>query len=313
VRSSLRALRLAGVTDRPEAPAPAPSPVDGWRVGEILLAGTLASALIGAAWLLPHSPVALWRADAVLALQGPLAATLAYDDIARNTPFPGMREIALHRSASLWAADLNDPLQARRRLERIIDSSAPVARRADAMDRLAEIALSAGDLEEAARASYEAWRLDPKGPRAADRLIRAARLRQETGNTTGAQGLWERVARSFPAHAAEAWISQAELVLAEGRPKSALLLYQQALTEEAPAPLVEAAHLGAASCLERIGDADQAIIELRMAGLPEKALADRITSLEKQARSERFAKDAPKPVDVKNRPPPGRRPTPPRR
>lgn len=312
MRSSLRALRLSEAPETPVLPRVAPSPIDGWRLGEIVLAGALAGAAVSAGWLLPQSPIALWRADAVLALYGPLAATEAYDDVARFTPFQRLRELALLRSASLWAADLGDPLQASRRLDRIIDSSLPVERRADASERLAEIALSAGDLDRAARAFQEAWRLDPKGARAADRLIRAARLRMEGGEHTAAQGLWERVARSFPAFAAEAWISQAEMVLAEGRPKSALLLYQQALTEEANPALVEAAHLGAASCLERIGDATAAVAELRLAGLPEAALADRIASLEKQAKAERFAEDAPTASDVANRPKARPRRTPPR-
>lgn len=237
---------------------------------------------LAVAWFSPWSPFALSRADVLLGEGRTSEALTHYDAISRGNPIPWLRHQALRRAAVLWAVDGSSPSEAKARLERLAESGAPLAVRAQALEDLGRVLM--GDLDRPADASdafLAAYRLDKDDERAGDRLVEAARSRAADGDLDAAHLLWDRVARRFPAHRALARVSQAGILLGKGQVERALRAFQEAVEHSDDDNLQHVARLGAATCMERLGDLDAAIVEIVSSDLPEdveEELVDGIVS-----------------------------------
>jgi tetratricopeptide (TPR) repeat protein len=243
--------------------------------------GALAVATL---WWSPVSPIALERADA-LAATDPREAVRHYERVGRWHPLAAVRVTADLRAATLAAVDLHDASTAREHLRRVAEArGVPPADKAAALERLAQLAWgpldSPGDAADALQLAVE---LDPDGPDAERRLVLAARARTESGDVGAALKAWDRVARRSAAYKPLARVSAGSLLLGDGDPGSAISAFEEALALTDDPDVVQVALLGAATCKERLGDAQGALDDLTQADLPGRVGLERQRRLEDRA------------------------------
>jgi tetratricopeptide (TPR) repeat protein len=233
---------------------------------------------IGFVGFSPASPVALQLADAAAGRGAMDRAVAQYDAIAHQHPSRRVRERAMWRAGMLLAVDLRDPEAARRRFRRLtLDERA--TRRAEAYEQIGRIFLDQEHRPAAAAESFaDAWRVAPTSPDAAGRLVRAARAWADAGEVEQAERLWIRVGREYPELTATSLVARADLRLARDEATSALRLYRRA-QELGDGDAATVARLGAAACLQRLGNLDEALAEVDAADLPEDVRAARTDRL----------------------------------
>jgi TolA-binding protein len=232
------------------------------------------SALVVVLWFSPVSPVAIGRADALLGQGDALAAAQAYDRVAKQNPWRRLRQEALYKGALVYALELRDSEGSRDRLMRLVRQG-DTRRAAEAWQAIGHLRLDEGDIRAAAQAFENAWAVDPAAPVAADRLELCARSRAEGGQTMAADRIWQRVEQEYPERSATALLARGEMRLAEGDVEGALDLYQRAEKAAADGDVAVVARLGAATCLERMGDLDQALVAIDSLDLPDELLEAR--------------------------------------
>jgi len=241
----------------------------GWVLGAL---GLLA--LVVVFWWSPVSPVAIGQADALLGQGDASAAAQAYDRVAAHSPWRRVRQEALYKGALVYALELRDAEGSRERLTRLVRSG-QTHRTADAWQAIGHLRLDQGDMRAAAQAFENAWAADSASPRAVDRLELCARARAEGGQILAAERIWKRVERDYVERSATALLARAELRLAEGDADGALALYQRAEKAAVDLNVASVARLGAATCLERMGDLDQALAAIDSLDLPDELLEAR--------------------------------------
>lgn len=244
-----------------------------------IVAAATALAAAAALWVVPGSPVTLWRADAAVGASNPVAAVALYDDVGEHGWTTPLRRDALRRSALLLASDLGRPREARRRLEALIEVESDVAERAALRERIGHLHRLERDHESAAEDFLASHGTAPRHPRAAERLILAGRSFTEAGQNEVAGRVWERLAEAFPTRVATARLAQARLALATGDAQAALALFDDARMAARQPGELAAARLGVATSLERLGDLDEAIAEIDAADLPSGVRDRRMNAL----------------------------------
>ncbi|MEO0602314.1 MAG: tetratricopeptide repeat protein [Myxococcota bacterium] len=227
------------------------------------------------AWVHPASPVALGWGDLAVGRGRPQIAVRAYDAVGHRHPFASVRAEAFLRSARVWAVELGDPDEARIRYEWALPLPMSDVDRADMLEHLAVLLDDVGRHRDAAQRFREARDLDPASPRAATRLVRAAGAAARGGDRATAERTWRRLADEHPVAAGRAFLGRANLELAAGRTVKALRHYERALERSFDPAVSATAQLGIATCLERLGDLEQAIRELDEADLPRSILEAR--------------------------------------
>lgn len=237
-----------------------------WAVGLVVLAVVL--------WLSPASPTALGRADAMAGRGDVASAANAYDAVALHSPFARQREEALYRGALVYAMDLSDTQTARTRLQQLAQMGRP-ERAAVAWEQIGHLAMDDGHPREAAVAFRKAWEIDRNAARAPDRLELAARARSVVGDPVATERAWLTLEREVPERRARGLMARAEQRLASGDAEGALTLYEDAVRTALDPDMAAVARLGAATCLERMGDLDQAIVAIDGAELPDGVLRTR--------------------------------------
>jgi tetratricopeptide (TPR) repeat protein len=247
--------------------------VGGWCAGIGLTATLL--------WLTPLSPTALGHADAALGVGSPETAAARYDRVAAVNPFPWVRQEALYRGAMVRAVDLDEPALARQRLQRLAEYDLPPARMAEVQETIGQLLRDRESRPaDAARAFLAAYEAAPDDQRAPIRLMAAARARGEAGEHESAAELWAKVAKAWPERAGEADLARGELALAAGDPKTALAYFEAAQPELHASDQIAMARLGAATCLERLGDLEGALAEFDgVADVPPDIVKSRTESL----------------------------------
>jgi tetratricopeptide (TPR) repeat protein len=274
LRATIRTMdwQRRGVLDLVRVLAPSALPrLWGWSAVVLIAAG--------AAWTSPVSPVALWRADVMLGQGRPFAAAGIYDAVSRSNPMPGLRAQALERSALTWAVELGLPGEAARRLETRLQQPMSASDRADLLERLGALLVDAGRPADAAVRLREAHDLDPSAPAAGLRLTRSARAALQAGDLALADATWRRLGRLHPELLARAELGRANIALHKNQPEDALALYESAVDHAFDPDVVAVARLGAATCLERLGDLEQALAELDEAELPPDVYSSRSEQL----------------------------------
>ena len=225
-------------------------------------------ALVAALWVVPGSPVTLWRADAALGASDGARALALYDDVAAWGWTSDLQRSALRRGAALLATELARPAEARARLERLLALEAEPAVQAELHERIAHLWAATHDLELATRSFVASVQAAPRHPRAADRLVLAGRTASEAGRMELAGHLWDRLADHYPSHLATARLAQGRAAIAADDATLALRLFDEALAAAQSPDQRAAARLGIATSLERLGNLDEAIAELDSADIP---------------------------------------------
>lgn len=237
-------------------------------------------------WTTPMSPAALGRADAALGLGDPRQAAERYDAVAAFNLMPSIREEALYRASMVYAVDLRDPVEARKRLERLLRKSPEGERLAEVYDTIGHLAIEVERRPDAAaRAFLGAYEAAPRHPRGAERLTAAARARGEAGDTEGAADLWDLAQKRFPELRTQALLAHGELRLSVGDAEGALPLYILATESAQEAGQKAVARLGAAACMERLGNLEGAISELDASDLPSEVRITRTGRLRARLRA----------------------------
>ncbi|MEN0068147.1 MAG: tetratricopeptide repeat protein [Myxococcota bacterium] len=250
-------------------------------MGQVAAVGLgLTTALTAALlWLHPASPTALAWGDLAVGRGRPQIAVRAYDQVAHRHPYPEVRAKALLRSARVWAVELGNSDEARLRYEWALPLPLPTHERAAMLDHLAQILDDAGRHRDAAQRFREACDLDPDSPNAVTRLVRAARAAARGGDRATADRTWRRLAETHPQAAGRAWLGRANLELEQGHTVGALRFYERAVDHGVEASVTAVARLGIATCLERLGDLDEAIGQLDEADLPRSIREHRESSI----------------------------------
>jgi tetratricopeptide (TPR) repeat protein len=215
--------------------------------------------------------------------RGPEDALAHYDRVSQASPFEDLQRAALWRAATVASVDLGDAADARLRLRRIARTFPDQA--AEAHEQIGDLWRDEGRQPvKAAEAYLRAHRAAPADASAARRLMKAARARSDAGQLSVSRTLWERAATEYPGARIEALLGLAEAQLAAGDAQAALTTYEEAEGLTADGTLGSYARLGAAACLERLGNLDGALAELDLADLPEDVfLPRRQAMMERQA------------------------------
>ena len=277
---------MANLAGRSPKPARLLAVVLPFQVRGLVVAAAVALGMAGLATT-PVSPLALGRADAALGRGDAELAAARYDAIASWSPLRSTRQLALRRAATVWSVELGDRGAARTRLERLARSGLDGAVLAEIREEIANLLVDERQLAEAARLYQAAWEADPASPDAPDRLIRAAHALDESGDRAAADAVWDLVAAAWPAHRSRAELGRAESCLAAGDVQGALGRYRAAVHHAEDPQLAAVAQLGVATCLERLGDLDEAMAAIDAADLPEDVRASRSRSLSTRERSGR--------------------------
>lgn len=225
-------------------------------------------ALLAWSLLSARSPLALTLADAAAGSGHTSLAISRYDAIGAVSLFKGHRALALWRSGNLLALDLRDPSGARSRFRKLsVMEGAP--HRAQAYERIGRILLHKDHRPDAAAiALHDAYKVDPAAPEAPRRLRHAAMAYAEAGQTDQALAALETLELGHADWRGRAQLGRAALHLAHDDEAAALAAYRDALeTDDATVHAV--ARLGSATCLERLGNLDEALAELDAADLPD--------------------------------------------
>lgn len=218
---------------------------------------------------LPVSPLALDGADLLAASGHSELAAEHYERIGAWNPLVEVRSSARLRAARLSLDELQDVSRARRQLEALLSDRGFGEEAARAWERLGRLQEAEGDLAAAAQSYQHAYRSHRVSVQARRRLILAARTRAEAGHRQISSKLWSRLAKRYPEERARSLVGQARLSLLAGDAQEALNLYERAIPHANDPDLRRVARLGAATCLERLGDLDEALAEIDGAFLPD--------------------------------------------
>ncbi|MEQ1505473.1 MAG: tetratricopeptide repeat protein, partial [Myxococcota bacterium] len=151
--------------------------------------------------------------------------------------------------------------------------------RADLLDRVGQLLMLEGEHLDAARRLREAHDIAPEAHGAAERLARAAGSAAMGGDLDLADRMWRRMGQAHPDQLARSELGLANVALARGRVEEALASYEAASNHAFDPDVSSVASLGAATCLERLGDLDEALAELDAADLPPEVHASRAAQI----------------------------------
>lgn len=235
-------------------------------------------AVAGLLLLSARSPLALPLADAAAGAGYPGLAVERYDAIANSSPWVDQQQDALWRAGNVLDVSLRDSEGSRSRFRRLsVMEDSPY--RARALDRVGRILQHREHRPEAAAiALMDAYKANPESDEAPGRLSRAAAAFEDAGDTVSALDALETLEIGYPEARGRAQLARGVMLLAQDDEAAALAAYRDALEGEDTA-VHAAARLGSATCLERLGNLDEALAELDAADLPEDVLDARAGSI----------------------------------
>jgi tetratricopeptide (TPR) repeat protein len=115
----------------------------------------------------------------------------------------------------------------------------------------------------------------PNASSAGANLLAAARAREKAKQLSKAERLYTRLGKKYQDYAAQADIGLAELLLSDGKARSARRFFERAVRRASTADLSALAQFGVATCLERMGELDEALSEMDSVDLPMAILDER--------------------------------------
>jgi hypothetical protein len=266
-------------------PSPRPDAEGPWLTAPRLALWGVASVLaIGALWRAPVSPVALLRADELLAEGLPIAAAVHLQHIAQQNPLPAVRRGASERLLSLYLGDLNNPLGARLLLQDMVgDPARSPSERAAMWERLARLLqVRFDDPEEAAGAWRMAWEADRADPHAVWRRVEGLQIMTDIGRGEDVFREWENVQRDAPEARAVALLNLAQIELGRNLYGNARERFRDARAAAAEGTeLQQLADEGVEIVEKRFAMREEALSRAAAADLPAKIRAQ----LEKASRN----------------------------
>jgi tetratricopeptide (TPR) repeat protein len=222
-------------------------------------------------WYSPISPVALYLADAKINTGEFEDIVQRYEQIARYHWSAPTRARALNRASLLYELNSQDV----EGLHGLYELATTEGELADLEAQIGTLYVERGEHSKGAIWLERSQRSATDIPKAGPRLLMAARARFESGQMSKAEKLYLRVGRKYPSLNAEAEIGLAELLLSVGKARAALKHFEQAALHAEGAPLQALAQFGMATCLERMGNLDEALAEMDEIDLPERVLDER--------------------------------------
>ena len=174
---------------------------------------------------------------------------------------PSHRVAALQRGARLLDRMDGDRLEAAHWYTRLADHVGSHAERADALARAGSAYRAAGSPQASADAYYGAWEAAPEESDAPERLLAAAQSLALAGEGKRAMSVLEQL--DAPSVADRLCLTRGDLLLEVGDLQGALEEYEEAARLASTDGIRVAARQGAASCLERLANLDEALVDLR--------------------------------------------------
>lgn len=257
----------------------------GLTLRKVLGAGGLVAGAFAFLTLSPYSPTALDHADHLMS-QGQIEqAVERYEAVADKNLSEALRIQAHLRAALLQENALSNPGAAKTHLQSALTLGInDTTLEAEVWERLgALLALELHEDEAAALAYRMAYDVLPEHQRAPVWLLEAARSRSRSHGFAGSRKDWNRLSETFPEQEGLALVSQAALLIEAGQIEVALEYYENAIDVSTDQSTLQVAHLGAATCLERIGRLDAAVADLESSDLPTSVRDSRIQHLEDMA------------------------------
>lgn len=230
-------------------------------------------------WILPGSPVTLWRADAAVGAGELDDAVQHYDDVARTGWTFELRRRALRRSAVLYATELARPAEARVRLERALRLESDPVVQAELHEQIGHLWAANREPAIALRSFLAAHAAHPSHRRAPERLVLAGRAALDADKESTSAEIWALLAESYPSHLSVARLAQARIALVHNDAHRAHGRFSEAFEAARTPDQRAAARLGIATSLERLGNLDEAIAELDQLDLPGGVRDRRLDSL----------------------------------
>ena len=227
--------------------------------------------------LSPASQAGLAFGDLLIGLSMPAAAVTHYDYVAERNTDPALRAAALRRSTAIWSLELGDRIEARKRLFTLSELGVDPAEAASIHAEIGALFDEQQRPRQAARHYQKAHDLHPEGAVAASRLVRAAEILQREGLDTRALQAWSQLAKTHSKQRTRADVGRAQIYLAQGDEQRALGLFERA--EAGSQDIAALSRLGAATCLERLGNLDEALAALDASDLPSDVLELRASEI----------------------------------
>jgi tetratricopeptide (TPR) repeat protein len=217
----------------------------------------------------PTSPLALSIADAEFGRGAHLQALAHYDEIAQKTLSATDRDLSLERAAMLYSSELRDVDTAITRLKRLTEITDSPATRTRAYVSMGRLLLEAGAEDQAAIAFKQGYTSGPTSKEGLNSLALAARAYMEAGQLPDAVEAWKMLTSLEVEVTYEAQLGLAETHIALGNVELALPIYRS-ITQmnHVSEDVAVTAQLGIATCLDRMGNFNEAVAELDEADLP---------------------------------------------
>jgi len=239
-----------------------------------------AAVAVGLLWLSPVSPMALSQGDVAVGNGQPDVAVARYDQVARYSPFRSLREEALWRGAMVSAVDLGDDKGALKRFRTLLAHMPDSEHAAEAWDQIGHLLIARDQRNADAGVAFgHSFRIAPGDAQADQRLTRSAHSYAEANLLVRSDRAYEQLARTFPELKARSLIGRAENEMLRKNIQEALALYEDAIPHANDANVRAVARFGAASCLERLGNLDEAIAALDSADVPTEVSERRRTGI----------------------------------
>ena len=232
--------------------------------------------------LVPGTPWSVGHGDVLMAMGQRTEALDWYRTVARLAPARTTSERAWRRAVLAARVDLGDRVLAQRLLEERLNHVEGRRARARVLAEMAELKRRMGDGEGAAATWMRAADEAPHAPELAAWLLARASILVELGREDEANAAFAELATRRPDARGRAWLGRARLAHARGDIHEALRCYdmaQELATDEAVASV---ARLGAAACLERLGEVDQALVMLEASDLPPAVHSVRTSGLRRR-------------------------------
>ena len=222
-------------------------------------------------WYSPFSPVALQLADATIASTTYEESFSRYAQIARLHWSKEVRAKALRRATLIHRLEGSSDIE----LNALLEFVESPEQEAMVQAQLGFYYQAQGRPLEAAIWLERAQQTWPSDSEAGQRLLMAARAREAASQLSKAEKLYERLAKRYKGLGAQADIGLAELLLASGKARSAKRYFERAARRAKTDDLSALAQFGIATCLERMGNLEEALAEMDELDLPPKMLDER--------------------------------------
>ena len=241
--------------------------------------------------LSPMSPAGLAFGDVMLGMGQTQMAVQIFDAVAAQNPDPSLRTQSLRRSSSVLALHMGDGDEVRKRLFALAQSELEVAEIAAVHAEIGALFDEQHKPRQSARYYLKAYEIDPNGDLAAKRLRRAAEILQMEGLDKKAIQAWTDLAEAHHDYRSRADVGRAQIRLAQGDEQRALGWFEDAASVSGQDSALNSgnvhvaalARLGAATCLERLGNLDEALAALDEADLPKDVLETRAIEISHRA------------------------------